>query len=494
MQILSYFNWRRILITVLCLLVYLVTIAQFNKRVNVTHAQTVDVVTGDQIQEFKVANLTDVVRIDPGTHKLKSRTVTYDYNSGPFDKTVQEVQYNRLNEPAYTVLKTFDQGGSLVRALEELRVNGDITQGYQWFGDRKLAFLYNDQKDKYEPSNFTAQWQPQINYVPDVTSEINWQSNPLLDQRILEIRSASPGMISLPDKTYGNNGKAELSYSSGADVRISEKKIYDARGVVREYHYVETYPDDFLYEEITYFDCTGAPVFFESTLFDDDDYELEAVRMQFINGQPVAGYHQVDDFDGEFRHYYNPATGQFEYMPGSGSPNLNYVFNLSDQVKPCDLPDHIFSLGPRLILEDSYPERFSTFGGYLQYTYLFSDKIGATVDLGYTTGSQYNYDYSKINILGGATYFPFDCLALDDEFSFSVHALAGLSSLTSKHEYSGMSYKNKSSCFTVYAGLDGYYNFNPGWGVKLSADYNPNFQNGNTTNNYMFSLGASFRF
>lgn len=492
MQILSFFNWRRILITVLCLLVYLVTIAQFGKRIDVVHTQRIDVVTSDKLQEFKMGNLTDLLRIDPKTHQLKTRTVTYDYTSGPIDKTIQQVQYDQLNQPAYTLLTTIDQSGSVIRGLEELRVNGDITKGYQWFGDRKLAFLYNDNKDRYEPADFTTQWAPQFTYVTPVTTQVQWQPDIQLDQRISGIRSGSPGMISLPDKTYSDGGRAEINFASGADVRISEKKIYDARGVVREYHYVETYPDDFLYEEITYFDCEGVPVFFKSTLFDDEDYELEGVRMQFINGQPAAGYYQVEDFEGDFRHSYNPVTGQFEYMPGGDA--WNYVFDMKDQLKSCDQPDHIFSLGPRLILEDSYPERFNTFGGYLQYTYMFNDKIGGTIDLGYTTGEQFDYQYNKINILGGATYFPFDCLGLDDDFSFSVHALAGLSSLTSEHNYGGMSYKNKSSCLTVYGGLDGYYNINKSWGIKLSADYNPNFQDGNTTNNYMFSLGASFRF
>ncbi|MGZ5255739.1 MAG: hypothetical protein ACXWCT_15130, partial [Flavitalea sp.] len=429
MQILSSFNWRRILITVLCLLVYLIAIAQYKKRIDVTHSQSIEVVSSDKLQEFRVGNLTDVLRFDPKTHQLKSRTVTYDFPTGPIDKKIQMVQYDQRNQPAYTLVKTFDQSGSVITALEELRVNGDILKGQQWFGDRKQAFLYNDARDRYETTTFNAQWQPAFVYTPPAITEINWQPNVALNQLINDIRIASPGQFTVADKTYSPDGKAEVSYSSGADMKVSEKKIYDARGVVREYHYRETYPDDYMYEEITYFDCEGIPVYFESTMYDDNDYEYKAIRMQFRNGQPEAGYYQVDDYDGEFRQYYNPGTGQFEYLPGDDAAYMNYMFDMEEQFDPCDQPNHLFSFGPRIILEDSYPERFTTIGGYLQYTYMFNDKIGGTVDLGYTTGKQFDWQYNKLNILGGATYFPFDCLGLEDDFSLSVHALAGLSSL-----------------------------------------------------------------
>jgi hypothetical protein len=161
---------------------------------------------------------------------------------------------------------------------------------------------------------------------------------------------------------------------------------------------------------------------------------------------------------------------------------------------PCDYPDHSITIGPRIILEDSYPERFSTIGGFVNYTYVLNQHWGLSADVGYTAGSQFDQDYTKLNIMAGPTWYPCTKHNLDDPFSFYAHLLGGYSTITSKYSSGTMTQKSSDGSFSAMFGLNGQYNFNSKFGIRVSANYNMNFTEGNTSNNYLFDAGLGLKF
>ena len=122
------------------------------------------------------------------------------------------------------------------------------------------------------------------------------------------------------------------------------------------------------------------------------------------------------------------------------------------------------------------------------------DETGISADLGLTKGSQFDNDYTKLNIMVGPTWYPCTKMNLDDPFSFSAHIFAGFSNITSKYTFNSMTTKTSEGSFSAMGGLDGYYNFNTKMAVRLSANYNINSKDGNTSNNYLFDAGLTFKF
>ena len=477
-------------------------IAQGKIFVDMKRSSTVDVVTKEKIEQFNFRNLEDVLRFDPVTHHLNSRVITYDFNDPVIDKRVDKIFYDGKNQPAYLQSVTTNISGVTIEAIEEVWRNKDLVQGYQWrnFAGDQWARLYDDASNKYVPYNFQPQWRPMFVYTPPMATDIQIIDPSKWKTELANERAMPDGTTTLPNNTYSDNGRSEFKRWRNGDTRIKEQKIYDARGVLREYYYSETYPDDYMYEEITYYDCRGERIYFESTWYDDEDYEIDMVDIIYKNGRPVAGIRDVDDWDEEgpyrFRQYFNPSSQQFEYLLSPEWKYRDYVFNLKDWDDPCDRPDHYITIGPRLILEDTEPERFSTIGGQLSYTYMLGNKLGITADVGVTTGKQFDWRYTKLNAVIGPTLYPFNCAQLDDPFSINAHLYVGLSQIKGKYSMGSISYSSSDNYFTGVAGVDGFYNFTPRFSIKAGANLNMNFgkKGGDNSYNYLFDLGGKYSF
>ena len=496
MPVLSSMVWKRLWFTMLCILLYLILVAQ-GKRLSFQRTVTENKNSNERIATIRMGNMLDEFHFDLSSHHLKSRTITYDYNHSLVDKTIQNIRYDAYNNPSYMLSTTLNTSGIVIEGAEEVWNNNDLIQGQKWgqSGGRQWAELYNNNKDDYENTAFDAQWQTRFSYTPPVSVNIMPGINAEWNAKMNEFNQ-NTAPVTIQNSRYGEGGKTELSTSRGNGVITSERKVYDARGVLREYHYVESYPDDYSHEEITYYNCEGVPVYFTATLWDDEEeVEINMLDLVFVNGQPVAGIKDVDDYDESFRQYYNPQTGQFEFLEYGERDYEDYFMDLKSLTDPCDERDNNFiSAGPRLLLEDAYPERFNMFGGYVQYTHQFNPKLGATVDVGYTAGSQYEWNYSRLNIVAGVNYYPFGCADAFDTYSLSAHIYGGLSSVTGKYEYNGMSYSNKNSGFALYGGIEGGIRINKTIGAELNLDFNPNFYDGNTTKNWIISAGINYRF
>jgi hypothetical protein len=469
------------------------------RHLDITRSSTIDVVTKEEITQLGIGNMTEILRFAPNTHHLNSRVTTYDFDDPLIDKRTDKIFYDGKNQLAYVQAVTTNVSGETIAALEQVWKDKNLVQGYQWSNtsSNKYAYLYDEPTNKYLPQTFELNWQPKFIYIPPSPADIVDFDAAEYIRGLTNERAQVTGPSIMPDETYSSNGKSEINRRLEGTTRIKEEKIFDARGVLREYRYREVYPDDFVYEEITYYNCAGERIYFESTMYDDEDYEVELIDIIYKDGKPAGGIRDVDDYDEEgairFRQYYNPVSQRFEPRLMMDWEYDDYLFDLNEQRGPCDYPDY-FSFGPRLILEDSYPERFSTIGGYASYTHMFGKHWGITGDLGLTVGSQFDNDYTKLNIMAGPTFFPCDHASFDDPFSVNAHLYVGLSSITSKYSNMGTDYKNSENYFTGLIGIDGFYNLNSKLSIKVGANYNLNFTEGNTSKNYLFDAGLAFRF
>ncbi|MFL5809967.1 MAG: hypothetical protein ACJ749_10635, partial [Flavisolibacter sp.] len=311
--------WRAFA-TIVCLCLSVLLIAQ-KRLVDMQRTSTVDVVTKEKIEELRTGNMIDVLRLSPGTNHVNSRTITYDFDNSAADKRTDKIYYDALNHPSYMLSTTTNDLGIPIEAVEELRINKDLDRGWYWGKNtaNQWTEVYDNAKNKFVPTDFMAEWKPQLTYIPPDPSTIQVIDHSKWTADLVAERSQSDGSISLPDKTYSSTGKADIKRWKDGNVRIREEKIYDARGVVREYVYRELYPDDYVYEETSYYNCHGEPIYFESTWYDDEDFEIDMIDIVFKDGQPVAGMRDVDDFDPEmgpmqFRQFFNPQSMKFEYL------------------------------------------------------------------------------------------------------------------------------------------------------------------------------------
>lgn len=161
----------------------------------------------------------------------------------------------------------------------------------------------------------------------------------------------------------------------------------------------------------------------------------------------------------------------------------------TENIGSTNFPHKDIFIGFSLIREDNGSNGFNTYGGEFAYTRNLCRRGGITGDVGVNLGSFGTVDYTKINILAGGTYYPIRTAVPASDFSFSVHALAGLSNIRSN--YGSSSFSN--SYFTMDVGGGFNYYFGDKTGVGLRIGYMPTFGKGNTSNNFRVGLGLDFR-
>ena len=470
-----------------CLLFNTGSEAQKSSLLNFEKATVVDVITREQITTLSSRNVTDIIRTAPGTHHINSRQITYDYDDPMVDKTVQKIFYDAQNRPSYLQSVTTNAQGVPIEAVEKVYNGRDLLQGYKWnnFNGNQSAETYDAGAGKFIPFTFQPSWSPMFQYTPPASTSIQPVNKQPWEIQVKDVFKRGAFNQTTPGGMYGGN--TQTTYAPSGNRMVVENKIYDIRGTLRKHIYREYYSDDWGYEEITYYDCYGKKIYFESTWYDDYGYEIETIDVAYENGEPVAYWRDVDDYDADFRQFFNPRTGKFEYINPFNESYANYIWDeaMANAGEPCDnFPRNSFFFGGSLISEDSY-ERFNTIGFEVIYIRFLNEKFGLTVDGGITFGSQFNVDYTKTMVLGGITYLPFSSLGLNDKFTVSVHALAGIAGITAK---SG-NFKSSGSDLSGELGVNGTYRINPKWGVEAGAGWNPVFSSGNTSSNYRLRLG-----
>lgn len=468
--------------------------AQRQALVDIQHSSTIDNVTREQIEKISIGkNVNEILKFTPGTHHLESRETVFDYDDPNVDKTTQEIFYNGMNMPQYLQSVTVNTSGVPIKAIEQVYNGKNLLQGYKWenYNGIQSAKLYSNETKNYDPYTFQPTWKPMFNYNPIDLSTIKPMDKNEWDIQVKNIFSKGTYNETTANDLYGGN--SETIYMPVSSMEVVEKKYYDSRHTLRKYVYKEYYSDDWEYEEITYYDCDGKKTYFESTLYDDYDYEVETVDIKYKQGEPVAYWRDVDDYDADFREFFNPSTGNFEYINKKNYDYADYVWNAAKEEEPCDdFPYNYIFLGGSLISEDNSYQRFNTIGVEVSYTRIVcpSHRLGLTLDAGLTSGSQFNVDYSKLNVLGGVTYIPFKRMGLNNKFTFSLDALAGIASVTAK---SG-SYKSTGTNLAGELGAKASYNLTHHFGIAAGAAINPVFARGNTSTNYRLFAGVRLGF
>lgn len=146
-------------------------------------------------------------------------------------------------------------------------------------------------------------------------------------------------------------------------------------------------------------------------------------------------------------------------------------------------------VGPSTIFEDSKPG-FNTFGLNSLFTHPVSSTIGLTGDAGFHFGSSNGVDYTKLQLLAGASLLP----ANTNKIYFSPHLLAGVADVTSKFSAGNNTFKNSSAGFSLAAGALVGFPINNKITIAGTADYNPTFGSGGVKSNFRLGFGLDFHF
>ncbi len=489
-----------------CLLLILLcthSIIAQKPRLSIEAAVPVTVIGSEQILEsrsFSIGNLTETILRSPKTHNVVQRTSRYDYRTAGGGMRIDNFYFDNQDQPAYLNSVTSDINSIPISVIEEIRSVNVIQQGYKWtnFPGSQSSFQYSIDAKQYKPVSFRAdyklQWKaPAYNDISETVSNTIWKEKL---NKILEKKTETETKT---DDTYGKGGTAEYKYkpfSGYNNVEIETIQYKDLNGTVRQESYREYYSDGFMYEEVTYYDCNGKPVHFDSSMYDDYGDEYEYTEIEYKNGVAVAGYRDIEDEDEkgyyDYREYYNPLTGQFEQnrmADGGWSLYKDYQYD-GPSLSVCgDFPRNQVFLAGSLLREDAKPG-FNLYGGLVDYTRFLNSKIGITADMRFNAGSMNSTKYNKLNFMAGITYVPIKDAGLDDRYTFSVHAFAGVVNLKSKY---GM-YSNSQTLFNAVIGPRFDYNFCSGLGAGVQLELNPVFPKGGGNTSYNFSSGIGVRY
>jgi hypothetical protein len=455
---------------------------------------------------FSIDNLKEVIYRDPQTHQVIKRESNYSLSASGLGNRNTIVFYDGgINSPNYMRSVTTDANNIPINAIEKIEVLKS-PQSYEWSSTGGVinAIRYSDRNKAVADPNPPAIYQP-VFQVPGYTAINTKIDNSSYLLKISEKFSKANFTETVPNFTYGNGGTTAYTYKPFAgytNVETETVQFRDPKGMLRKEIYTEYYRDGFAYEEITYYDCNGKPVHFESSVYDEYGDEWEYMEIEYKDGVAVGGYRDITGEDEigfyEFREYYNPVTHRFEEKPSGtiGWSLQKYSFPVRGLNNLCNrYPEHVFFAGPSLIREDySQDDKLNMWGAMVNYSWFIDRRFGATLEIGYNRGSIQMNDYSKLNLMGGITYVPCNRVGLSSEFTVSVHALAGMQFLKSEYSFGNNSFSNTDNAFTLALGPRLDYKFSGSIGAGLGIDYNPVFTDNNTANNFRLSAGIRFDF
>jgi hypothetical protein len=471
-------------------------------------SQAVTGVTIANISGYSIGNMHQTILRLPKTNELIGTKTTYDFSrSGGGSQT--DLVYFNDRQPVYLSSVTNDASGITYKAIEEVHVLKATQNGTMWGKDPTSGVIstlrYNTAARKYEPAEIQQTWKP--TWQPDywagsgkVIDNSKWLND-------IESKFALGTSITTGKEKYkGYDLNVEYKYKpleNYDQVQTETAQFKDLNGTVRMDVYREYYRDGFMYEEKTYYDCSGKPEFFESGVYDEYGDEWEYTKVYYHDGMPVAGRKEVWlDYEEEapnFTLYYNPITGAFEDDPLPGTQSYINAMEAAKVISrytlkaECrmDYPTDVIFVGPSLILEDyNNDEKLKMFGGNVNYTHFFHRKVGATVDIGYNWKEVDPVKYTKFNLLAGVTLVPCDKLALNDNFTLSVHALGGLQWLKAKYDMGND--QDAEKAFTIDVGPRFDWRIGDNIFLGIGGAYNPVFGDFKTANNWKVNAGVRF--
>ncbi len=473
--------------------------------------RSVTTISADQIADVSgvsIGNLTEKIFRDQTTHAVIKKESVYNYSLSGLGQRKDLIYFDKTGEPSYINSQTLNSNGDIIEAIERIEViKGAET--YTWRNTNGVinAIKYLDSEKNMEtltaPQTYQPYYQPPVITFAGMTPIRNedWINN------IMKKINLGTFSETLGNNDYGKGGSEFHNYKpfeGFKDVETETVQYKDLNGVVRKEIYREYYRDGWMYEEVTYYDCNGKIIHFDSSVYDDYGDEWEYIEMEYIDGKPVAGYRDVADEDEEgyykLREYYNPTQNRFERDPlgdlAAWGKYDDFSFNSEELDDPCcNFKRFQVYIGPSLIMEDYYDdEKLNMWGVKAELTRYFSCKFGATLDVGYNFGNDEQNDYTKLNLLGGITWAPVEKWGLDKKLTFSVHALAGVQFLKSKYEYMGFSSEDKNTSFTAAVGPRLDFKLTDKLYVGAGAEYMPVFGEDKTANNYRFFAGMRYDF
>lgn len=294
-----------------------------------------------------------------------------------------------------------------------------------------------------------------------------------------------------PDDLYGKGGKmvkTTLTYGKPTGMVEVEERVYDANKKLRYYKRTATFTSGAIHTEERYYDCNEKRTYYKQVIDDSTGKEVTFKEEVYKNDKQTNGVWRFRQ-DGQLRiQHYRNGKWEDESMDFTDAslPNGNYKPNTTTCEPPFDKNEFfVFATG---IAEDSKPS-FLTYGGDIEYTRLFNPTIGITADVGANFGSNSGVDYTKFIIMAGPTYFPIKSADANDKFSFSLHALGGVTVLNS--DFGPATAHNTN--FSMGIGICATQLLTRKFGLGVLGEYNPVFGNNKTANNFRFGLGAMLR-
>lgn len=451
--------------------------AQF-KAVNLETSAPVKVIGSEDIQRtIRVNNITEILTYTPNL-VLKERAS--QVNAANTTSNSRLILTNGQRIPTQVRLDNGPDPGTLpVSVIDRVEVlkdgvsavyGSDAVAGVVNFvlrTDGDLNGVINEQKDYWRP------------YVQDIYSKPNTSftlDDILFGEGKVQVNIVPQGNYMIETRNYFG--------PSGAN-RLTINRQYDREGS--------------MYEEKDYYDCSGLQLHKEVNLTDPYGYTSELYEIRYDKGMPSFGYRDIapgNEFL-QYRQPYNIGTGSIDLR---STPGLwqTYNFNMSKNC-PDDEEDeledeamfyqNLLFGGLSYMIEDSY-EPFCMFGGGLNYTRMFTPKLGIGLDLGYYSGKQFGWDQTRFNIMAGPEYFPCGKLGMGSQFSVSPFVYLGASMHSQKYN----NFKNSETTFAAMGGLNLGYRLSPQIRIKGGAAINPVFYENQAAWNKRIDLGIRYTF
>ncbi|HEY0355212.1 MAG TPA: TonB-dependent receptor, partial [Flavisolibacter sp.] len=339
-----------------------------------------------------------------------------------------------------------------------------------------------------------------VNFVLRTSGDLSGATNEYKDYwqpYVKDVFSKPNTNITLDDILFGD-GKLQVNIVPQGEYMIETRNYTGPSGITRLNINRQFDREGSMYEEKNYFDCSGLQLQKEVNLTDPYGYTSELYEIHYENGIPAFGYRDLAPGNAflPYRQAYNIGTGSIDASVAPGLwQSYNFNFNKTckndkkDQVSEAMFYSNLLFGGLSYLIEDSY-EPFCMFGGGLNYTRLLTPQLGIGLDLGYYSGKQYMWDYTKFNIMAGPEFFPFNNMRSIDKFSISPFVYLGASILSQEYN----NYKDSETTFSGLGGVNLGYRLSPQINIKAGAAINPVFYENEPAWNKRLDLGVRFRF
>jgi outer membrane receptor protein involved in Fe transport len=467
--------------------------AQSSRKLTLTRSMPVTRIGNEELQSYKGTDISEVIKSLPDVHIDMSQESSINLRGLGTARTL--VLLNGKRMPVYAQSVNYDLNDIPLNAIERVEVLKD--GGGAVYGSDAVSGVVNIITKKDMAERLTAQNTYNPYYAVPNIDYSGAQNNQYMiwTGEVKDIYSALPGSSTLSNSTYGDGGKLQIDLQTQSDFRVQELKFLDNVGNIRQTTRYEWYPENYRYGETTYFDCDGNPLHYYSGFTDINGYNFELTQRGYKNSQPVVEYRNVWPGENGDRlrinltpdrvpvNVFNNNWSRYNFVaPTAGCKTSSSI--------SCDR--NILYAGFSMVFEDfgSGVERLKMPGGFINYTRMFSENVGATGHISYNSGSRFMIDYTKLNFLAGVSYTPFERANCGDNFIFTTQALVGIVD-------QGQKYGNQKFSDTYFTGMLGAteaFQFSDNVGVRVSEHYTPTFAKGNTAHNFTVGVGLRLTF